>query len=303
MNTSNEMDGLVGEHDVEVPRGAVPQIEAPREAQAGQVTPLGDCVRRGELFAERLPRGRYRIAKRFTVEVTLERHRRPGGPSIWIATATIEPGPERDAWAGPWQWTRIASELDVARRLMRSRGIVGFDLGQVFRDFGRTIEQGAQAIARSGVVQNVVRDIRRTLDSPGAQGVLQAVSFVPGLGQAVQGFRAATTLVDHVMNGDRRARANLAQVRHAARRGHPTAQQAVRVVNDVLAGQRRLAAARARARRPPAPPTPRARRPTAAEERAWREADARWNAWRAARARQGDEVSEPPLPTEPESDA
>ena len=301
MTTPNEMDGLVGEHDVEVP-----PIEAPRETEAGRVTPLADCVRRGELFAERLPRGRYRIAKRFTVEVTVQRHRLPGGPSIWIATATIEPGPERDAWAGPWQWTRTASELDVARRLMRSRGIVGFDLGQVFRDFGRTIEQGAQAIARSGVVQNVVRDIRRTLDSPGAQGVLQAVSFVPGLGQAVQGFRAATTLVDHVMNGDRRARANLAQVRHAARRGHPTAQQAVRVVEDVLAGQRRLAAARARARRPPAPPTPappRARRPTVAEERAWREADARWNAWRAARAQQGDEVSEPPLPIEAESDA
>jgi hypothetical protein len=291
MTSPDDLIGLVGEHDVEVPlsaqSGCAPRAPEERALDA-------------EVVATRLPRQRYRIADRLTVEITLQRHTPPGGRSIWIATAILaEP---MSAWRGPRQWSAMASELDVARRLARSRGMVGFDFGQMFNDLGRTIEQGAQSIARSGVINNVLRDVRNAFDSPAGQGIMQVASFIPGVGQAIQGVRAATTLADNVMNGDRRARANLAQVQAAAQRGHPTAQRAVQVVNQVLAGQRRIVASRAqtnppRPRQAPSPP-PR-RRATPAEENAWREAERRWNAWRAERAQNGEDVSEPLIPPPP----
>ena len=259
-NTQPELQGLVGEDDVETPRAT--------GALSGEVV-------------ERIPVGR------FTADVTIHRReRRPGAPALWIACAQVQTD------VGVLQWCGAATEQEVAAALVRrarQRGAsAGFDLGQVFRDFGRTLEQGAQSLARSRVLQRVVGDIRRTLDSSALSPVLQAVQFVPGLGQAVQGFRAATTLVDDVLQGDRGSRQRLVQIRQQARRGDPTARQAMQVVEDVVQAQRRMARARARGAAP-------SRRASAAQERAWREAEARVAELRATRSRRPASAEREPL--------
>lgn len=289
-------------HEMEEP-------EIPHAASGGAREPRVEVIE-PEVIARRLPSGRYLINGRFEVEITLHPHRPARGLPLWIASALLETP------HGPMQWSASATEHEVARRLAASRqAMAGFDLGQeLSRLFGggnqraasprgnnrrgpsanrRVTRRGAQNLA----FQRVVRDIRRTLDSPAGKAVTNVLSAIPYVGPAIQGVRAATTLVDNVARGNPRSRANLTRLQQAARRGNPTARRAVGVVESVLRGQRRIAVSRARgpARVPRRPRTP-------AEERAWREADRRWNEYRAARARQGVAPPEPIITPPPRAE-
>lgn len=285
MTIAHEMDGLPDAPEV------------PYEAASGCAHEPRVEVIEPEVVVRRLPSGRYLINGRVEVEITLHPHRPARGLPLWIASALLETP------HGPMQWSASATELEVARRLAATRGTAGFDLGQeLSRLFGggnqraanprasnrrgntnrRATRRGAQNLA----FQRVVRDIRRTLDSPGGRAVTNVLSAIPYVGPAIQGVRAATTLVDNVARGNQRSRRNLTRLQQAARRGNPAARRAVGVVESVLRGQRRIAASRVRG--------PASRRPrSAAEERAWREADQRWNEYRAARAREGMATPEP----------
>lgn len=282
MTTHDE--GLAGEHDVEVPYAA--------SGCAPPRPPLADCVRdvlEPEVVVRRTARGRYLIHGRVEVEITLHRHRPARGLPLWTASAVLETP------SGPMQWAASATEHEVAQQLAREQGIAGVDLSNLGRDLGRLFggaqgssnQRRAQRGAQSLAFQRVVRDVRRTLDSPAGRAVTNVLSQVPYIGPAVQGVRAATTLVDNVARGNPRSRQNLARLQRAARGGDPRARRAVNVVESVLRAQRRIAVARATG------PARSERRRSPDEERAWSEADRRWNAYRAARARAGLSTRDP----------
>lgn len=296
MTIADEMEGLVGEDEPEVSY----------EAASGCVREPQGEVLEPEVLARRVRGGRYLINGRVEVVITLHPHRPAGGLPVWVASALLETS------NGPMQWSASATEQEVAVRMAaREGGVAGFDLGrELSRLFGgasnqraananrrpagnanrRTTQRGAQNLA----FQRVVGDIRRTLDSPAGKAVTNVLSAIPYVGPAVQGVRAATTLVDNVARGNTRSRANLNRLQSAARNGHPAARRAVGVVESVLRAQRGMAVSRARG------PAPRRRR-SAAEERAWRTADQRWNEYRAARARQGVATPEPIITPPPRS--
>jgi hypothetical protein len=282
MRTTREYDGLIGEHEPEVAY----------EARSGCTPAANDADDRAlepEVVARRTPNGQVLINGRFLVDVVLHRYQPPRGRAVWVACATLETS------AGPLQWCASVTEQEVARRFAAQHGFVGIDFNQMFR--GRSGPANARSVqrgARQSAFQRVVGDVRRTLDTPAAQGILTAASAIPYVGPAVQGLRAATTIVDNVANGDPRARRNLTQLQHAARRGHPGARRAVNVVAQVARNQRRVVTARGRAQSVDGS----TRRP-AVVERAWRAADVRWNEWRAERAREGTPVDEPIIPPPP----
>lgn len=290
MTYATEYEGLVGEHEPEVP-------DAAPEAPPACTCAASERALRPELVEHRGQR-RVRIDGRVEVLLTVQRHRPPQGLPLWVASATL------DTPRGPMQWSATASEQEVARRLAERQGIVGFDLGQVFGQLfgganGNSNQRATQRGAQNLAVQRVVRDVRNAIDSPAGRAVTNVLSSIPGLGAvvgpAVQATRAATTVVDNVARGNPRARANLAQLQRAAQRGHPAARRAVNVVEGVLRTQRRQTIARARG------PVRPQRNATPAEERAWREADAVWNAYRAARTAQGLETPEPLITPPPRS--
>jgi hypothetical protein len=306
--TTYEMEGLVGEDEHEVPYGAASyDTEARRGADRSAASPrLAGCVAmpksegtgrvlEPEIVARRQPGARVLINGRFEVEITLHRHKPARGLPLWIASALLATP------RGPMQWSASATEHEIARRLAAKQGIVGFDLGQLFggsqgNSNRRATQRGAQGLA----FQRVVGDVRRTLDSPAGQAITTALSAVPYVGPAVQGLRAATTLVDNVANGNPRSRANLARLQRAARRGDPRARQAVGVVENVLRAQRRMTASRAQA--PEQASGQGSAGQSSEQERAWSEADRIWNAYRAARAREGLDTPDPaiaPLITPP----
>ena len=297
MTIADEMEGLVGEAEPEVSY----------EAASGCAREPHGEVLETEVLARRVRGGRYLISGRVEVVITLHPHRPAGGLPVWVASALLETP------NGPMQWSASATEQEVAVRMAsREGGVAGFDLGrELSRLFGgasnqrpaananrrpagnanrRTTQRGAQNLA----FQRVIGDIRRTLDSPAGQAVTNVLSAIPYVGPAIQGVRAATTLVDNVARGNARSRANLNRLQNAARNGHPVARRAVGVVENVLRAQRGMAVSRARG------PAPRRGR-SAAEERAWRTADQRWNEYRAARARQGVATPEPIITPPPRS--
>ena len=301
MTTSNEMEGLVGEHEPEVPLGAMGG--GGTRADAGAMPP-GDRVFEPEVVVRRLSGNRYLIHGRYEVEVTVHPHRPARGLPLWVASAVLETP------RGPMQWAASATEHEVARRLAT---VGGFDfgqfLGQLFdvdqghhrhpspsaRGRPRRARHRVRRNAAELAVARVLHQVRRTLDSPGSRGVISALSAIPYVGTAVQGIRAATTLADNVMQGNRRARQNLVRLHRAARRGDPHARRAVGMVNAVLRGQRRIAMARAYGS-----PASRRRRPhSPAEHAAWRRAETRWNEYRASQAREGDPAPEPLIPPAP----
>ena len=293
--TSSEMEGLVGEHEPEVPLGA---MGGGARADAG-AAPFGGRVFEPEVVVRRLSGNRYLIHGRYEVEVTVHPHRPARGLPLWIASAVHETP------RGPLQWAASATEHEVARRLAT---VGGFDFGQFLGQLfdvdqghhghpahGRPTRHTVRRNAANLAIARVLHQVRRTLDSPGSRGVISALSAIPYVGTAVQGVRAATTLADNVMQGNARARRNLVRLHRAARRGDPHARRAVGVVEAVLRGQRRIAMARAYG-----PPASRRRRPrTPAEHAAWRRAETRWNEYRASQAREGEFAPEPLIPPAP----
>ncbi len=276
MTTTSEIDeatiGLVGEHEPEVPLAA--------QSGCAPATEQSDRVLHGDIVARRVRPRRYLIDGQHLVDITMHRHTPPRGEPIWTACASLETP------AGLLQWCASVSENEVARRL----ATVG---ARAPANRRRTRQRGSSAGgAQTAAFRRVVSDIRRTLDTPQAQAAVAAVSSIPYVGPVVQGLRAATTLVDNVANGDQRARANLVRIQGAARAGNPRAQQAIRVVDQVIRGQRQIAADRAQGAQ-------RRRRTSAEEDLAWQNADERWNEYRARRARDGAPAPEPLIPPPP----
>lgn len=235
----------------------------------------------------------------YRADVQLQR--RDGG--LWVACAMISTERGIMSWCGAATEQEVAAHLANRRRRLASRSgtsrrgaAAGFDFGRFLNDMGREIERGARQLARNRTLRRVVRDVSQTLNRPELQPVMAVVQQIPYLGQAVGAVRAAATLADQVLGGNRQARGRLANIRRAAQQGNPIARQALEVLNDVLSAQQRSARQRAgapprgrarsvRGRRRPARSRSRGRSvsggqthdaPTPEERAAWRAASARW---------------------------
>jgi hypothetical protein len=90
----------------------------------------------------------------------------------------------------------------------------------------RKIKKAARKVARSKLVKGIVRTVKRAIDNPLIKGALA----VTPAGAALYATRAAARVAAKAIKGNHKAKAQISGLAAAARRGHPGAQNAMRLI-------------------------------------------------------------------------
>lgn len=92
--------------------------------------------------------------------------------------------------------------------------------------FGDRIKRAARKVARSKLVRGVVKTVKRAINNPLVKAALSATLA----GAAMYATRAAARVAAKAIKGNRAAKSFISGTAHAARRGHPSALAAMRLI-------------------------------------------------------------------------